>query len=278
MDQNLSLDEPQSFNNLPESDIFYNEKLQRLSGPTNFKSGLQTEVESFIIENFSSYYQPNIIKPKQAKIDYMDNLFNEFKAIESNKHQHNLKWAMKRAQEEFTYDQLKKAHKQTDCFGVFDEVVEALRSDSKSKINNLSKRFSILSNVVSLLDILISVVLIVIVSMLSHLGDKVFDTVLISSLFLATVALTKVSLDRFAIMPLIDSYGWKLFHKSINYARQESIKINGMYLVLLESIARNESIETRYKLINNQKNIIFSDNNHDIDINSNLSGTIPEIN
>lgn len=71
----------------------------------------------------------------------------------------------------------------------------------------MSRRFSLLSSAVSFLDIIVSVALILIVTILSHLGDKVFDTVLISTLFIGVVALTKVTVDCFAIMPLIDRYG-----------------------------------------------------------------------
>lgn len=271
MKQNyLSFDEPEDFNNLPEPDIYYNEKLQRLSRPKFNNFGLQDDIHSYILENFPEYYHPDITNPKQEKIEHMDKLFNDFSQIESNKHQHNLKWAIKKATDEFTYDQLKKAHKQNDCFGAFDEVVQVLRNDSKTKINKLSKRFSYLSTIVSLLDIVVSVALILIVTFLSHLGDKVFSTVLISTLFIGFVALSKVSLDRFAIMPLIDNYGWRLFHKSIAFAREESIRINAIYCVLMESIARNEPVETRYSIINKQKDKIFLNRGNSTNVNTNL--------
>lgn len=45
-----------------------------------------------------------------------------------------------------------------------------------------------------------------------------------------------------------------MFNKSIKHARRESIKINGIYCVLMESLARKEPIETRYKIIRSQNN------------------------
>ena len=35
--------------------------------------------------------------------------------------------------------------------------------------------------------------------------------------------------------------------------REEAIKLNAVYLVLIESIARKESVETRFSLIRKQK-------------------------
>ena len=261
----ITFNNPEDFEILPESEIYYNTKLQRLSVPKTIESGLETDIHNYILKYYPNYYHTDITKPKQAKIDHMNNLFNDFSGIESNKSQHNLKWVLKRATDEFTYDQLKKAHKTTDCFGAFDEVVLKLRKESKSKINKLSKRFSFLSTAVSLLDIVVSVILILIVTILSHLGDKLFNTVLVSTMFIGLIALTKVSLDRFAIMPLIDNYGWRLFRKTINYAREESIKINAIYCVLMESIARNEPVQTRYDIINNQN---FTINEVNTDLNT----------
>lgn len=265
----ITFTNPDDLEVLPESEVFYNTKLQRLSVPETVQSKLDTDIHKYIKQNYPNYYHVDITKPKESKITHMDNLFNEFSKIESNKHQHNLKWALKRATDEFTYDQLKKAHKTTDCFGAFDEVILNLRKESKSKINKLSRRFSFLSNLVSILDIVVSVALILIVTILSHLGDKLFNTVLVSTLFIGLVALTKVSLDRFAIMPLIDNYGWRLFRKSINYARDESIKINAIYCVLMESIASNEPVETRYQIIDNQNKDVL-DNTTDLNSKSSI--------
>ncbi len=84
------------------------------------------------------------------------------------------------------------------------------------------------------------------------------NTAAVSTLFIGIVALTKVTLNRFIIIPLIDVYGWKLFTNSINNTKAESVKMYAIYCVLMESIARNESIEKRYKIIGNYKNDFIS--------------------
>ena len=40
----------------------------------------------------------------------MTKLFGEFDDIKNDNHKHNLKWALKKATDDFTYDQIKKAH------------------------------------------------------------------------------------------------------------------------------------------------------------------------
>ena len=214
---------------------------------------LESEVLYYIEQKFPDYYHSNITKPKKVKLQHLSNLFDEFKEIGQEKEKHNLKWAFKKAQISFNFEELQKAKPKTDCFMVYDDVVCEVNKKAKSKINRFSRKFSWLSLGVSMLDMVVSVFLILIVTMLSHIGDQLFNTVLFSTLFIAFVALTKVSLDRFAVMPIIDQYGWNLFNRTINYARDESIKLNAVYLVLLESIARKESVETRFELIRKQK-------------------------
>lgn len=273
----LTINNTNELDSIPELDAgFDTTELSKFSLIKDTEESLETDIHKYILETYPDYYHTNITKPKKTKIDHMSKFFTEFRDIEREKHKHNLKWALKKASDEFTYDQLKKAQPPIDCFGTFDVVVSEVRKVSKSKINNLSRRFSLLSLAVSLLDIMVSVVLILMVTMLSHFGDKVFNTVVFSTLFIALVALAKVSLDRFAIIPLIDRYGWKLFDKSINYAREESIKINAMYCVLMESIARHESIETRYNIIHKHRIDLIS-KNKDFTMVNRTSGKLSEV-
>lgn len=214
---------------------------------------LESEVLYYIEQKFPDYYHSGITKPKKAKIQHLSNLFDEFQEIGREKEKHNLKWAFKKAQASFNFEELQKVQPKTDCFLVYDDVVCEVNKKAKSKINRFSRKFSWLSLGVSMLDLVVSIFLILIVTMLSHIGDQLFNTLLFSTLFIAFVALTKVLLDRFAVMPIIDQYGWNLFNRTINYARDESIKLNAVYLVLIESIARKESVETRFELIRQQR-------------------------
>ncbi len=230
-------------------------ELHKIKGKdlTGKNLNFESEVLYYVEKKFPDYYHNDIAKPKKEKIAHMSKLFEEFEEIGREKEKHNLKWAFKKANTEFNFEELAKVQPKRDCFIAYDDVVCAVHKQSKAKINNFSRRFSLLSLGVSLLDIAVSVFLILIVTIVSHMGDKVFDTLLFSTLFIGLVALMKVTLDRFAIMPIIDRYGWRLFNRTINYAREEAIKLNAVYLVLIESIARKESVETRFNLIKKQK-------------------------
>lgn len=232
-----------------QTEVFTNKDKYFDKKRLNFES----EILYYVEQKFPDYYHNDIAKPKKEKIAHMSKLFEEFEEIGREKEKHNLKWAFKKANTEFNFEELAKVQPKRDCFIAYDEVVCAVHKQSKAKITNFSRRFSLLSLGVSMLDIVVSILLILIVTMISHVGDKIFDTLLFSTIFIGLVALTKVSLDRFAIMPVIDRYGWRLFNRTINYAREEAIKLNAVYLVLIESITRKESVETRFNLIKEQK-------------------------
>lgn len=231
--------------------VTYNSMLGNTKPPTS--GNLEDEIRSYIQDSFPGYYHENITDPKKEKIAYFQDIFDEFKDIGDNNERHSLKWAFKRANEAFNFDQLKHPQHQTDCFIAYDDVVSEVYIKAKEKLNNLSRRFSYLSIGVSISDIAISVLLILLVTVLSHRADELFNTLVFSTMFIGAIAFTKVSVDRFAIIPFIDGYGWKQFNNTIAYARRETIKLNAILLVLIESINRNEPVDTRFNLITEQK-------------------------
>ncbi|MFW9994503.1 MAG: hypothetical protein ACFFD4_20835 [Candidatus Odinarchaeota archaeon] len=66
----------------------------------------------------------------------------------------------------------------------------------------------------SLLDIVISVFLILVVTQISH-GVHLED-ILLTAFFIGGLALVKVSLDRFFIIPRLNNWGWRFFSRSIH--------------------------------------------------------------
>ena len=216
---------------------------------------LEAEILYYIEQKFPDYYHNNITNPKKAKINHLSLLLNEFKEIGQNKEKYNLKWAFRRANESFNYEELQKAQQmlKTDCFLAYDDVVQVVHKKSVERINNFSKKLSFLSLTVDFLDIFISVMLIVIFSLIVQLGNRIFNTILLGIVFIGFIAILRVILDRIAINPIIDGYGWRLFNTTLQYARSEVIKLNAIYLVLIESINRNESVDQRFELIRKQR-------------------------
>ncbi|MFX0171600.1 MAG: hypothetical protein ACFE9L_06750 [Candidatus Hodarchaeota archaeon] len=128
-----------------------------------------------------------------------------------------------------------------------------MEKQAKRRVNRFSRVFPLLNHGVSLLDILISVILILVATQISHEAGYYFDTILLSTLFIVFVALTKISLDRFFIIPTIDRWGWRFYDRMIQYTCQELIKLNTTFLVLMESIVRNESTAKRARIIQRQR-------------------------
>ena len=186
---------------------------------------LEAEILYYIEQKFPDYYHNDIANPKKAKINHLSLLLNEFKEIGQNKDKYNLKWAFRRANESFNYEELQKAQQmsKTDCFLAYDDVVQVVHKKSVERINNFSKKLSFLSLTVDFLDIFISVVLIVIFSLIVQLGNKIFNTILLGIVFIGFIAILRVFLDRIAINPIIDGYGWRLFNTTLQYARSEVI-------------------------------------------------------
>ncbi|MHA2202285.1 MAG: hypothetical protein ACW991_01225 [Candidatus Hodarchaeales archaeon] len=218
----------------------------------------ETEILTYLNLEFPDYYHKSILEPKKPSLKYMASLFDDFEKTYQDREKYNLHWAFKQANEAFKFEDLKKSSSTQECFRMYDEVAQTVQKQAIKRVNRFSRSFSFLSHGVSLLDIIISVFLILVVTQISHIGDHLFETVLLSTLFIAFIALIKVSLDRFIIIPVIDSWGWTFYSRMISFTRQELIKLNATWLVLMESTAREESLEKRVEIMNRQKRDIVS--------------------
>ena len=224
---------------------------------------LDGEIHKYILKKYPTYYHANITQPKKGKIEHMTKVLAELQDIGQQKDKHNLKWAFKKAHNDLGYNQLIKVQQTTDCFKAYDEVVLNVKEQSKKNIDTLSRKFELLSNGVSLIDLIISFLLIIGFSLFTQYGAQFSEVLVLGPLFLVFIALTKISLDRFAIAPLINKYGWNLYNNTIALAREETIKLNATYCVLMESISRNEDISQRFSIISTQqKDLTASSNIH----------------
>ena len=220
---------------------------------------LETEILYYIEQRYPDYYHNDITKPKKKKIEHLSNLLNQYKDIGNDPDKHNLKWAFKKANADFNFEELQKVQpKTTDCFVAYDDVVCTVHERTKAKINDFSRRLTFLSMSVDFLDISISVLMVILFYFLAQLGNKIFNTIILGAIFILSIAFTRVFLERYAIGPFVDGYGWKLFNRTIQLARNETIRLNAILLVLMESIKRNESVEIRLELINKQKQELTS--------------------
>lgn len=235
-----------------------NDSLNSSSNNYESQMNLETEILYYIEQRYPDYFHNDITKPKKKKIEHMSNLLDEYKEIGKDPDKHNLKWAFKKATTDFNFEELQKVQGKTDCFIAYDDVVCAVRDRTKAKINNFSRRLTFLSMTVDFIDISISVLIVILFYLLTELGNKIFNTIVLGTIFILSIAFTRVFLERFAIGPFVNGYGWKLFNRTIQSARNETIRLNAIFLVLMESITRKESIETRLELIRKQKQEVTS--------------------
>lgn len=220
----------------------------------------ESEILSYLSLEFPDYYHKAILEHKKESIKFMSSLFNDFNQIHEEREKYNLHWAYKNANEAFKFTELKRKTPSTPAcksFTTYDEVAQTVVKRAETRVNRFSRIFSLLSLGVSLLDIVISVILILIVTQIAHEAGYLFETVLLSTIFIAVVALIKVSLDRFFIIPTIDRWGWQFYDRMVQYTRQELIKLNATFLVLMESIVRNETTEKRARIIQRQQREIL---------------------
>ncbi|RZN45549.1 hypothetical protein EF808_06460 [archaeon] len=118
--------------------------------------------------------------------------------------------------------------------------LESIVDHERKKVELRKKRVSIISSILSFADIIISVALIVAISFVSHIGQDFIGTVWVGVAFIVLVAFFKVSLDRFYILPLIRKRGWKLYRNVVRSYESIIAKIEGISLVVCQSMQRGD--------------------------------------
>lgn len=142
--------------------------------------------------------------------------FHELEHIHENHARYNLGWAFTQARQRFGafYDTAVERYEQSGGSGTRnagEEHVDVVARRGLRALAWSSRIFSLLSLLVSLVDIVISVVLILAVSRVSHYTDSFIGSATVGLLVVALVALLKVTLDRFVIIPVVHRWGWQRF-------------------------------------------------------------------
>jgi hypothetical protein len=73
---------------------------------------------------------------------------------------------------------------------------------------------------------LISFLLVMGLSEVSHSGAELIHSSMFSFAFAATFAFLKVIIERYWISPAVEKWGWKLYEKSIIRLREKTLAIN----------------------------------------------------
>ena len=92
-------------------------------------------------------------------------------------------------------------------------------------MHSAANMYSYLSRITLGIDIVISVLLILGVTLLAQTIERNLESYIIVIGFIALIALVKVSLDRFLIIPRIDEWGWNRYHKLTHVIEKKTSQI-----------------------------------------------------
>lgn len=178
-------------------------------------------------------------KKEQGESKYLteiDNIFDAIDDVYHNREKYSIEWAFEDAQkklnqfnEEIVEKQLKpKLLAHSDNYQLkdaFDEL-KMLNRGLKKKAKWYSRLFSNMYLLISMVEIMISLILVIGLSHVSHSGEVFISSTTLSVLFVGTIAFLKVTLEKYLVKPKIDTWGWELYIRS-------SKKLRRMIAILL---------------------------------------------
>lgn len=172
-------------------------------------------------------------KKEQGETNYLteiDNIFDEIDDVYHNREKYSIEWAFEDAQkklnqfsEEIVEGQLKpKLLKHSNNYKLKDtfEELKVMNRGLKKKAKWYSRLFSNMYLLVSMVEILISLILVIGLSHISHSGDVFISSANLSILFVGTIAFLKVTLEKYLVKPRIDTWGWELYIRSSKRLRR----------------------------------------------------------
>ena len=218
-------------------------------------------LRQFLKEVYPAYDPGQLFGDHQESILRLEAIYQDLEDIFTHRIRYDLHWALHEAScihqeliEEMEVT-IKKAL--NSCFEgrnreELDLIEKHLRDVDRKRswaILHNEKYFSTLSNIVSLVDIVISVLLIILISEIAHIGGNIIHSIFLGILFLAIIAVLKVSLDRFWILPSVKRWGWNAYHRSITVSKKTMVKLMGISMVVGAAVDRHDDLDTVVRLI-----------------------------
>lgn len=207
-----------------------------------------SELTEYMQTVYPEYCDIDLLESKEKITSQSEEVCRELHEIYLNRERYDLHWAFKRANESVIVRQDKIGKKIESIIPDYKEIFINTSKRTKLKVRRNRNIFNFFSIFISVLDIAVSVALILLVTFLSQRIEHLIESVLLNILFIGLIALAKVSLDRFVIIPWIDRWGWKQYLKSINLMKQITISLMSTGFVLEEAVKRNVNNETLVEL------------------------------
>jgi len=184
-----------------------------------------------------------------------------FNSIYEQREKYDLEWAFKNAQQKIdnTYIKLCEAEKDLSCTSVKDAY------NNQNNLNEPLKRvvkfskesgrmysiFAYIHQILSLIEIIMSVLLVMFISNLSHQSEALIESEVLSVCVVIIFALFKVFIERKILQPKLIKWGWKAYRASyiklFNFLEQsQSTIININSKESTEAIISNNLIPEIY--------------------------------
>lgn len=172
----------------------------------------------------------------ELRLNEINSFFNEIDEIYDDRHQYNIEWAFENAQEKMdSFNEKvidKKLRKKCFLCGQkknMDSKFKGLQKLGKKelkKAKRYSRIFRHVYSIITFLEIIISILLVLGLSHISHSGAELIHSTYISVLFGVVFAFFKVVIERYFVKPRIDNLGWAMYRRSTNRLRELTVLID----------------------------------------------------
>jgi len=190
---------------------------------------IQQMVDEVFLTSTQSVQQREVVEGFKERTADIEQMFYDLDEIWESRETYSLHWAFQNASSNLNHA-LHTMEQYVQSVNYSDQRLVSLSEAAREDIASAAKQFQRLSYMTMALDIVVSVILILGVTLLGQRLESLFYsyTLVISSIGILAVA--KVSLDRFMIIPTIDSWGWNRYHTlthtiELNIARYISTKL-----------------------------------------------------
>lgn len=151
------------------------------------------------------------------EIEYYNSIYND-------REKYNLSWAYSDAQDKIdeTFDKVCSNEKTSCCQTLKDAINKNGNiTNNQFKVVKFAKRSKMLSNVfanmqqfLSIVEIILSVLLVMVISDISHHSESLIESEILSVAVIFVFAIFKVFVERMLLQPLFENWGWKAYHAS----------------------------------------------------------------
>ncbi len=211
-------------------------------------SSIYMQIQEYITEVYPEFDNLEILQNKMPVIERSDCICKELNDYYCERERYDLHWVFKQASQSVIVRQQKLSEKLREEIPNYQEIVASTSNSTKLRVKRMKNIFNLLSFLVSFIDIAVSVGLILLVTFLSQKIESQIESLILNIVVIGFIALAKVSLDRFLIIPAVERWGWRRYLKAIELMKRISIRLISMGIILEEAVKANEDNEKLIEL------------------------------